>query len=328
MAKTKDQKTRLLSLIALLWNESDEAHPLTSGDLMRKQKQAGHECERKALYDDLRALSDFGFDIVSSRGKSASYFLGRRVFELPELRLLIDAVQSSHAITPKKTRELTEKLKKQAGLGQRALLEAASTGRVKAANENVYYAIDTLLTSIAKDKKAAFKYLTHTLERGAVYRRDGEEYVVDPLSLCWDGENYYLIAYHARYEDISHFRVDKMDCLRIDDKARDCPAEALNLDLAEYQRQTFMMFKGEAEKVSVLFDNSLLPVVRDRFGESAQIRPVGKESFRATMTVHLSPTFYAWLFTFGKKCQILSPKSACEAMEKTAREVLEQHLPH
>jgi Predicted transcriptional regulator len=322
----KTQKARLLKLKEILLAQTDEAHPLTLQEVSLKLKDAGYECERKALYDDIHTLSESGMDIISSRGKNAAYFVGRRTFELPEIKLLLDAVQASHTITKKKTCELMEKLLGEVSLGQRSLLIPPEVaGRVKAANESVYYAIDILLTAVAQEKKAAFKYLTYSLKNGPVYKRSGEEYAVDPLSLCWDGENYYLIAYHPRYEDISHFRVDKMDCLRILEQPRDCPDAFLNIDLAEYQRQTFMMFSGESSEVCVLFDNSLLPVVIDRFGQSAKIQPVGEDSFRATMTVQLSPTFYAWLFTFGAKAHILSPKSACEEMKKTARAVLERY---
>ena len=212
MPRSANQKLKLLCLCRILWERTDEDHPLTVPELIQALEAWDIKAERKSIYDDMEALRTLGMDVQSRKGKSPGWFLGERTFQLAELKLLVDAVQSSKFITQRKSSELIRKLESQASVHQARQLQRQVyvDRRVKSMNESVYYTIDKLHTAIANRKAVTFKYFEYNVKKEKVFRREGKRYTVSPLGLIWDNENYYLAGYDHRSCEMRHYRVDKM----------------------------------------------------------------------------------------------------------------------
>lgn len=327
MARQSNQKLKILYLARILMEQTDEEHSLTIQELIHQLNLCGIECERKSLYDDLEALTNFGLGIEVRRGRGYSYYIADRQFELPELKLLADAVASSRFITHKKSEELIGKLaaltsKPQANRLRRQVYVA---NRVKSQNEQVYYNIDGLHEALADRHKISFRYFEYTVDKQKHYRRDGAEYVVSPCALAWDDEKYYLIAYYPKYNSILHFRVDKMERIRVLDEPADTPPADLNFEPAKYAQKMFGMYGGEEETVRLRFHNELIGVVLDRFGQNTMVRRDGQDHFVVDVKVAVSPHFYSWLFAFGTKVQVLQPQRVADGLRDVAMQVAEQY---
>ena len=316
MPRSANQKLKLLCLCKLLWARTDEDHPMTTPELIQALEAWDIRAERKSLYDDMEALRTFGLDVQSRKGKSPGWFLGERPFQLAELKLLVDAVQSSRFITQRKSRELIRKLEAQASAHQATQLQRQVyvDRRVKTMNESVYYTIDKLHTAIANRKVVTFKYFEYNVRKEKVFRREGSRYVVTPLGLIWDNENYYLAGYDHHREGMRHYRVDKMAEL-----ALTClPPEGVDgaLDIASYAGKHFGMFSGREGQVTLRCANRLVGVVLDRFGREVMLVPDGEEHFTVTVPAVVSPQFLGWVFGLGDGVQILRPGWAAEEMKK------------
>lgn len=326
MPATGGQKLRLLYLMQLFLEKTDEEHPITVPQMIDALAARGLPAERRSLYDDIKTLRLFGMDIVTSRSRTVGYFLGSREFELAELKLLVDAVQASRFITLKKSRELIKKLERLTSAGQASQLsrQVYVAGRVKAMNESIYYNIDELHRAISLKRQISFQYYEYTLDKELRPKRGGERYTVSPYLLSWDDENYYLVAYHERYGGLSHFRVDKMAHICVEEK----PVRPLEreLDAADYAKRTFGMVVGDEQQVTVEFDRALIGVILDRFGKETPISatPDGN-MFTAQLCVAVSPAFFAWLFQFGAKARILSPEPVARAMHEHLAQTLARY---
>ena len=246
MPRSANQKLKLLCLCKILWERTDEEHPLTVPELIQALEAWDIRAERKSIYDDMEALRAFGLDVQNRKGKAPGWFLGERPFQLAELKLLVDAVQSSKFITQRKSRELIRKLESQASVHQARQLQRQVyvDRRVKSMNESVYYTIDKLHTAIANRKAVTFKYFEYNVQKEKVFRREGKRYIVSPLGLIWDNENYYLAGYDHHREELRHYRVDKMAELAVNPKDQtvfishgDCIEEAEYL--AELVKERF-----------------------------------------------------------------------------------------
>lgn len=330
MAGSSNQKMKLIYLQKIFLERTDEEHPLTISQLEDALAEYGISAQRKSLYTDIEALRQFGLDIVTRRSyHNVGYFLGERDFELPELRLLVDAVQSSRFITHRKSTQLIKKLEALASRHQAGQLRrhVYVYDRIKTANERIYINVDALNTAIADGRKASFLYFDYTPQKTRVMRNGGEPYVVSPYALSWTEDNYYLIAHHPKYNDISHFRVDRMQDIRVLEEPGQNIREItgqLSLNVAEYSRQFFGMYAGTPTKLAIRFDNSLINTVIDRFGEEVDLDPEG-ETFVAHVQVGISPTFYSWLMMFGDKAEILSPEGARRELAQRARAIAEKY---
>ena len=315
MAKGQNQKAKLLYLANILHRQTDQEHPMTITRMMELLRAQGVDVrDRKSLYDDLEILRVVGMDIEKRRdGRSWGYFVASRTFELPELKLLVDAVQSSRFITRKKTDQLIRKVEGLASCHQARQLQRQVyvTGRIKAMNESIYYTVDALHEAIDAGKQIRFHYFEWALGRGRErvekrLRRDGGWYQVSPRALIWDNENYYLVAYDSQSGQVRHYRVDKMQDLSVTDLPRE--GDGRDFDPAAYAGSLFGMFHGELETVRLRFDNSLIGVVADRFGREVFLRPDGAAHFVVTAKVAVSPQFLSWVFGFGGQAEILSPE--------------------
>ncbi len=314
MAKLPNQKLKLLVLRQILWEETDEEHPMTMEEIIDRLAHHGIAAERKSIYSDLELLRSFGVDVITKKAKTTGYFIGERDFELPELKLLVDAVQSSKFITHRKSNQLIKKLEKLTSRHQAVKLQryVYVYDRVKTPNERIYLNVDAIHEAIAARKKISFVYCEYAPDKTRQPRRGGEPYVVSPYALSWEEGNYYLIAHYPRHQKLTNFRVDRMQDIRILEEPCQNIREVtgtLDLNVALYTKGVFGMYHGRQEQVTVRFENSLMGVVVDRFGEEVDTTLDGDGHFIANLAVAVSPTFYGWLLTFGSQAQLLGPPS-------------------
>lgn len=325
MAKSEGQKLKLLYIIKMLEEHSDENHPLSTAEIIRRLDALGIHSERKSIYDDMAKLCDFGYDIIQIHSRQGGgYYLAEREFELPELKLLVDAVQSSRFITTKKSRELIKKLeakvsKYDAGKLQRQVYVA---GRVKTENEGIYYSIDNIHRAIQENLQISFQYLDWNLKKQMVPRLNGQK-TVSPWAMIWREENYYLAAYDSEDKIMKHYRVDKMGQVQVLDSAREGLEQFEKLDLAAYVNRTFGMYGGEEETVTLQLPNRLIGVVMDRFGKEADIRPMDGEVFRVRARVAVSGQFFGWLAGIGKEAVIVSPEEVREQYKSWLQDIID-----
>lgn len=298
----------------ILLEKTDEEHTITVPQMIDELAALGISAERKSVYDDLEYLKLFGLDICSRKSKTHDYFVGSRDFELPELKLLVDSVQSAKFITYKKSIELISKIEKLTSYENAKKLhrQVFVINRVKTLNEQIYYNVDKIHDAIAANKQIQFLYFDLDVNKKKIYRKDGMKYTESPLSLTWDDENYYLIAYKEKYNDYVHYRVDKMDAIEISEEERVMPKE--QFDLASYSKTVFSMFGGEETEVSIQFENDLIGVVFDRFGKDVSIYKCDEEHFICRVKVAVSPHFLAWIISFGSRAKIISPDNVIEKL--------------
>ena len=317
MPRSANQKKKLLLLVKIFSEYSDSENLLTMNDLITHLSRCGISAERKSIYQDIEALRELGYDIITVKGKNCGYYLGSRVFELPEIKLLIDAVCASKFITQKKSRELVKKLSEFASVSQRKNLkrEVFVSDRVKNSNEKIYYAVDIIHEAISENRNITFNYYMWNEKKEKVYRHGGKRYNVSPYLLVWDDENYYLAAYDCDASEIRHYRVDKMDCVKISDEKRSGKEAFDGYDVSQYTRSRFGMFSGEPENVTLLCENSFANIIIDKFGKDPVFISEG-DRFRVTVKVAVSPVFLGWIFGFGGKIKIVAPDSAVREFEK------------
>lgn len=325
MPKSDNQKLKIFYILDYLQQNSHQDHPVRAVELLHMLKQRHNiVCDRKTVYSDIQALQDYGIDIVSLPGKNGGYYIASRNFELPELKLLIDAVQSSRFLTEKKSRELIEKLCSQCSIYDARLMrrDVVVSGRVKSMNETIYYNVDAIQEAIAENKQITFRYFDFGLDGQRHYR--DRDYVASPYGLCQDNENCYLMALSARH-GVTSYRVDRMsDISQTEDARLPCP-ELTGKALTEYANHLFQMYSGQMATVKLRFDNSLVNVVMDRFGKQTMLIPDGLGHFVFTVNVAVSPMFLSWVIGFGRKAKILYPQSVVDACQDLCREALEQY---
>ncbi|MGN0489595.1 MAG: helix-turn-helix transcriptional regulator [Ruminococcus sp.] len=331
MAKNPRQKQKLLFIQKILLEKTDENHGITVNELIKELDKYGITAERKSIYDDIHTLEFFGMDICVEKSKTVKYYVGERDFQISELKLLVDAIQSSKFITEKKSLELIKKLEKLTSSNEARLLQRQVyvSNRVKTNNETIYYNVDRLHDAINKDKTITFYYNQWTIAYGSrekiklERKRNGEKYSVSPWGLCWDDENYYLIAYEKSSDKIKHYRVDKMEHIEVCDEQRLGKDKFKKFDIASYTKSTFSMFSGKETTVKLSVHNSLIGVIADRFGKNLFItKDEDKEDhFVVKITVNLSEQFYGWLFALGDKIKIIAPNEAVESFKKLAEKV-------
>jgi predicted DNA-binding transcriptional regulator YafY len=328
MPRSPYQKLKLLYLAQYFLKNTDENHPVTIRELSTMLEEAGIAAERKSLYNDIEALRYFGFDIIQSNStRYASYYLGTRDFELPELKLMVDSIQTAKFVTHKKTASLIKKIENLASIYDAQLLQRQVfiSNRVKHMNESIYYNVDQIYNGIMKNRKIRFHYFDYTVQKERHFRKDGAYYVVSPFAMTWDDENYYLIAYDSEAERIKHYRVDKMLDIEVTDEERDGMEAYEGLDMAVYSRKVFSMFSGQDENVQLRFENHLVGVVIDRFGQDVIIVPDGPDHFTFRVDVAVSPQFFAWVAGFGASAKIIGPEQVVNEMREHIHSVAAQY---
>ncbi|MCR5687006.1 MAG: WYL domain-containing protein [Lachnospiraceae bacterium] len=319
MPKGANQKLKLYYLSRIMLEKTDDDHMITMPEIKEALEAYGVTADRKSLYDDLEALRVLGIDVIGEKvGRSYCYHVGGKQFEIAELKLLVDAIQSSKFITEKKSDELIKKLAGMASMYEASQLkrQAVVQGRVKTMNESIYYSVDDVHRAIAENRQIRFEYMEWNEKKEMVRHRE-EPYVVRPWALTWDDENYYLIAYDEEAGCIKHFRVDKLKSIEVLDARRAGKKEFMAFDLAKYSRMSFGMFGGEHTKVRVAFKNQMAGVFIDRFGRDISIRPSEREDWsEAYVDVAVSGPFFGWIFGLGPDVRIEGPEETVEEFRK------------
>lgn len=323
--KTSNNRLKILYLSKILLEETDENHRLTMPQIIDLLDSYGIYAERKALYLDIEALKAFGLDIVSGRGSDSGYFVASRDYELPELKLLADAVTSSRFLTQKKANTLLEKLGSLCSKYEAVQLkrQVYIANREKSFNEKIYLTVDVIHRAINEKKQISFKYFDYDIHRKKHYR-DGLRRCT-PYALIWQDERYYLVAYYEKYQTVTNFRTDRMEGAEIiEDKGEPMPSD---FNLSEYLNSAFSMFSGKCGEVKLKFHSSLVGAVIDRFGKDARIFPENEDYFTLVTQVQTErpEPFFGWLFQFGDRAEILSPLSLRERYCSLLSDVLETH---
>lgn len=324
MARAPFQKLKILYLLDYLLRCSDESHPVTVAQLIQELHARGISAERKSIYDDLEALRTYGIDLVQAgQGRNSAYYVASREFELPELKLLVDSVQSSKFITQKKTMSLIKKIESLTSIYQARELnrQVLVKNRIKTMNESIYYNVDEIHRGIAANRKIRFHYFEYNMEKQRQLRRNGEWYVMSPYALTWDDENYYLVAFDSQAGIIKHFRVDKMTHIGVTQESRDGQEVYAAMDMGLYARQVFGMFSGELTWVRLRFERRLVGAVLDRLGQDVMLVPEDEEHFTVRADVVVSPQFFAWLCGFGTRAKVLEPEHVVSAMADYVQQI-------
>lgn len=328
MGRSNNQKLKILYIMQMLMENTDEEHAMSTGEIIAELEKRGISAERKSIYDDIEMLKVFGLDILSRRSAPKGYYIASRDFELPELKLLVDAVQASKFITEKKSGELIKKIEGLAGHFEARELQSqvVVSNRIKTMNESIYYNVDKIHAAISSDSKIRYKYCEWTVNKRLEPKKNGAYYTVSPWVLTWDDENYYLIAYDEESGQIRHYRVDKMLGIELTDEKRTGREQFRNFDIAVFSKRTFGMFAGNESELEICFDNKFIGVVMDRFGKEAAIHKKDDNSFTARIRVNVSAQFYGWLSGLGKGAVILSPRGEADKYAAYISEIAAQYV--
>ena len=316
------QKLKLLYLIKIFTEDTDDQHALTLPQIVEKLGAYGISAERKTLYQDFELLRDFGFDIIGQQARRNFYYhMGNRRFELPELKLLVDSVQSAKFITDKKSNALIKKLEGMVSKYEARKLQrqVIISGRIKAMNESIYYNVDKLHEAIGTDRQIRFKYFRWNIKKEMELRKDGAWYQVSPWALMWDDENYYLVGYDAEDGKIKHYRVDKMWRISVADRKREGKEQFRAFNMPRYTKSLFGMFGGEEVKVTLEAENGMVGILLDRFGKDIPVKPVDADHFRTSVVVAVSSQFLGWIMALGDGVKIIGPDKVVARMKEEIR---------
>lgn len=320
-------KLRMLYIMKILSEKSDERHTLSAADINRLLQDYGMAADRKTIYSDIETLREFHIDIVQAKGTNGGYYIGSREFELPELKLLVDAVQTSKFISCKKSKELIRKLENLTNEYDARLLQrnVFIYNRPETKNETIYYNVNEIHTAILENYQIRYQYAEWTVQKKLIPKKNGAVYMVSPWALTWDDANYYLIAYDKTEDVIKHYRVDKMQQVQIIEKERVGRERFQKFDLAEFAKKTFGMYGGQDVEVTLTCCNELAGVIIDRFGKETILIPIDEEHFRVHILVAVSRQFFGWLTGIGKEMKIESPKFVREEYRKYLQEILQDY---
>ena len=325
MAQENWQKYKLLKLLELLRQETDEQHPLSTSQICSKLGEMGISCERRTLTKDIAVLNELGYEVMWNWvGKEKGYYIEDRSFSVPELKILIDAVQAASFVTEKKTAELIDKIAALGGSHKADILKSNMVcfNTRKHSNESIYYNVGFLEDAIQQQKKVIFYYYDLNENGEKVYRREHHHYVVEPIALVFNDDNYYLMVYSAKHDSTANYRVDRMDHVEIVDEAISEKALTLREGIDSYTEQAFKMYGGQLVNVVLEFDDKLIGVVYDKFGEDTKMIRAGDKCI-ATVKVQISPVFWGWLFQFGRQMIVISPAEVAEKYRSQVNQLVD-----
>ena len=328
MPKGSNQKFKLYRLAQIMLEWTDEEHYISMPEIMAALSEYDVTADRKSIYNDLQDLSVFGIEVEGEPiGNRYHYHVTTRSFELPELKLLVDAIQSSKFITEKKSYALIKKLETLASKydAQKLQRQVYVSGRIKTMNESIYYTVDAIHNAISENKKIKFQYFQWNAKKEMELRHNGAWYHISPWGLSWDDENYYLVGYDTDAGMIKHYRVDKMLHIKISDESREGKEHFKKLDMADYAKKSFGMFGGKEQTVKLSVHNKLAGVIIDRFGKDVMMIPADEEHFNVNVDVRVSRQFLGWVFSLGSDIQIVGPDDVVEQMRKEIARSVEQY---
>lgn len=319
MPKGTNQKFKLYRLAQIMLEKTDDDHYITMPEILSALEEYEVTADRKSIYNDLRDLEVLGIEVEGEpAGNRYHYHVVSRPFELPELKLLVDAIQSSKFITERKTNALIKKLEQLVSKYEAMKLQRQVyvSGRIKTMNESIYYTVDAIHNAISENKKIRFQYFQWNVKKEMELRHNGAWYHISPWGLSWDDENYYLVGYDSAAGQIKHYRVDKMLHIQMTDEKREGKEHFKKLDMADYTKKSFGMYGGKEQKVKLLVANNLAGVIIDRFGKNVMMIPEDADHFTVIVDVHVSNQFLGWIFSLGKDVKIISPDEVVEQMKQ------------
>lgn len=328
MPKGSNQKFKLYRLAEIMLDRTDEDHYISMPEIMDALAEYNVTADRKSIYNDLRDLSVLGVEVEGEPiGNRYHYHVVNRTFELPELKLLVDAIQSSKFITEKKSNALIKKLETLVSRydAQKLQRQVYVSGRIKTMNESIYYTVDAIHHAISENKKIKFQYFQWNVKKEMELRHNGAWYHISPWGLSWDDENYYLVGYDSEAGMIKHYRVDKMLHIKMSDEAREGKEHFKKLDMADYAKKSFGMFGGKEQTVKLLVHNKLAGVIIDRFGKNVIMIPTDEEHFNVNVDVHVSRQFLGWIFSLGEDIKIVGPEDVVEQMKIEMDRLIKQY---
>ncbi len=319
--KENTKKIRPLKILDILNMDSDEDKPITTPELLKRLEEEGIECTRQTLYSDIKLLQDCGYDIGVKRGNANEYYITDRSFSIPELHILMDAVQAATFITPRKTKELVYKIASLGGSYKAEILKSNNVqfNSVKHTNESIYYNVNEIEQAIMSKKKISFKYFDYNEKKEKVYRGGGKIYKENPYATIYSDDNYYLLSYNEYWKRLTHYRVDKMDEVCALDEA---VIPKGNLDISKHKASVFGMFIGEEATVVIEIDKKLIDVVMDRFGQGVKFTPADEDRVRFKADVQVSSRFISWVSSFGTEMKVIGPQSVINNIRDSALEIL------
>ncbi|SDH84259.1 Predicted DNA-binding transcriptional regulator YafY, contains an HTH and WYL domains [Pseudobutyrivibrio sp. 49] len=320
MSKGANQKLKLSYLCKIMQEKTDDEHRLTLPQIIKELQKYDITAERKSLYDDFKVMeNELGIEVIKEQeGRETYYHVGSRTFELAEVKLLIDAIQSSKFISKSKSDVLIKKMNAFVSEYQAKQLkrQVYVNDRIKTMNESIYYSVDSIHTALMNNKQIEFLYCSWTIDKKLEPRKEGQKYKVSPWALTWADENYYLVAYDSEAGKVKHYRVDKMMKLSVVDKKRDGEEHFKNFDMTTYALENFSMFGGEIKRVHIEFPNEKVGIFIDRFGKDISIRPVDDGRSKIAVDVAISLQFFGWIFSLGKDVAITGPEAVVEMYKK------------
>lgn len=329
MPKGTNNKFKLYRLAQIMLEKTDDEHYITMPEILSALKEYDITADRKTIYADLKDLEQFGIEIEGEPvGNKYHYHVISRSFELPELKLLVDAIQSSKFITARKTNSLIKKLETLVSKYDAAKLQRQVyvSGRIKTMNESIYYTVDAIHNAISENKKIQFQYYQWNVKKEMELRHGGAYYHISPWGLSWDDENYYMIGYDSEANLIKHFRVDKMLHLQMMDEKREGKEHFKKLDMADYAKKSFGMFGGKEQNVKLKVANYLVGVMIDRFGKDIMMIPADDQHFTMHVDVHVSGQFFGWIMSLGEGVKIIGPDEVVDQMRQEIRRLNDQYM--
>lgn len=312
MAKTNCQKIKLLKLMEIMRQETDEENPMKTGAICERLISMGISCDRRTLHLDMKVLNEQGFEVMDELvGHERAYYIADRSFSTPELKILIDAVQAANFITEKKTRELIDKIADLGGSHRAEILKSniVHFNKRKHKNETIFYTVDLMTEAIRANKKAVFLYYDLDETDKKHYRRDGHRYIAEPVALVYNEDNYYLVSYFPQKQTTVNYRLDRMEKVEIIDEEISDTAKKMRGGVTGYTDSIFKMYGGEPVSARLRFAEWLTGAVYDKFGEKTKMLRIDDKTICATVTIQNSPTFWGWLFQFGGEMTIDSPET-------------------
>ena len=325
MPRGSNQKFKFTYLMKIMAEKTDDEHSLTMPQILEELEKYEVSAERKSIYEDFKDMSNFGIEVIKEqKGRETFYHIAGREFELAEVKLLIDAVQSAKFITQKKSKSLISKVKNFVSEHQAKQLQRqiVINDRVKTMNESVYYNVDDIHTAINQNRKIKFKYYKWDIDKKLVERHGGSYFVVSPWALLWDDENYYMIAFDDWDNKIKHYRVDKMMYIEVGNDERAGKEEFKNFDMAKYSKATFGMYHGEKTKVCIKFANHMCGVFIDRFGKDTLFRKIDENHSELIADINVSPQFFGWIFSLGNDVEIVSPREVVDELREYTKKFI------
>ena len=328
MPKGTNQKFKLYYLAKILTEKTDDDHYITMPEILKELERYEVTANRKSIYNDLKDLERLGIEVEGEPiGKGYHYHVVDRQFELPELKLLVDAIQSSKFITARKSNELIKKLETLVSKYEAAKLQRQVfvSGRIKTMNESIYYNVDEIHNAIAENRKIRFQYFQWNVKKEMELRHGGACYHISPWGMSWDDENYYLVGYDSEADMIKHYRVDKMLHIRMSEETREGKEIFQKLDMAAYTKKSFGMYGGEEERVKLLVKNSFAGIIIDRFGKDVTMIPVDEENFSVNVEVQVSGQFFSWVFALGDGVKIMGPEKVVSQVKEEIERLKRQY---